>query len=90
MNTRLSLQFIEKLEFIENTRQLSTNDVNPKLVTQVVDAFNKQARHGNVSSELAMTDVDFWVITTGIALCEHTPECDPAFATEVRDQKLYE
>ena len=67
-----------------------TDNIDQRFVVQVVDAFNDQARHGNVPSELAAIDPYFWIITASISTCNYDTECDSAFMTKVRDEKLYE
>lgn len=81
---------LDSIEDIDQRISEITNGVELRLVKQVVDAFNKQARHGNVPGELIETDASFWIITAGIAICQYDLECDVKFPTKVRDQKLYE
>ena len=66
------------------------SDIGPDLVSQAVAAFDERARHGNVPGDLMANDTAFWTITAAIAMCDHDPDCDPAFMRKVRDEKIYE
>lgn len=66
------------------------SELGPDLVSQTVAAFDERARHGNVPGDLIANDTAFWAITAAIAMCDHDPDCDPAFMRKVRDEKIYE
>lgn len=66
------------------------NELGPGLVSQVVAAFDEQARHGNVPDDLAANDTAFWVITASAAMCDYDPDCDPALIRKIRDERIYE
>lgn len=66
------------------------DDLGPNLVSQAVAAFDEQARHGNVPDTLIANDTGFWIITAGIAACDHDPDCDSTFMKKFRDQRMYE
>ena len=66
------------------------DELGPDLVTQTVAAFDEQARHGNVPRDLVDNDTPFWLITAGIALCDHNPDCNSDYLKKIRDEKIYE
>lgn len=66
------------------------DELGPDHVSQVVEAFDDQAKHGNVPDDLMSNDTKYWIITANIALCNYDDECDSEFMKKVRDEKLYE
>ena len=66
------------------------DDLGPDLVSQVVAAFDEQARHGNVPDVLIANDTGFWILTANIAACDYDPDCNSSFMKKFRDQRMYE
>ncbi len=63
------------------------SDVNPEVVTKIVDSHNNIANHGNVPIELHLQDDSFWTETNHNAACNYM-SCEESQNTDVVNKAI--
>lgn len=58
--------------------------------SNMADAFNTLARHGNVPDSLFENNTKYWSIVSNLSACQYNEECDANAIQEILDTKVYE
>lgn len=68
----------EEKEIIESLINIIGDAKYMDLVMRHAENFNQLADNGSVPTELANTDMQYWIFISNLAQCELKPDCDPS------------